>query len=579
MEALGWDRLDVLLVSGDSYVDHPSFGIVLLARWLIENGFRCGLVCQPRWDREEDVCAMGKPRLFVGIGAGCVDSMLAHYSAFRKKRLQDAYSPGGRMGLRPNRASIVYANVCRRAFPDLPIVLGGIEASTRRLTHYDFWQDALRRPILFDAKADLLVYGMGERAIVEVARRLAAKQELIGIPGTCWISPLDDSGKPIRIPEDYAATSPCVFPSHEACCATKSLLMDLTIALEDQVHQGLWGYEVCGGRALVVAPPAKPLTTEEMDVLYGLPFTKKAHPSYTEPIPAAGMLATSITSHRGCGGGCSFCSLAMHQGRTISSRSKASILAEARALAKMHPQSRRQKGLAISDIGGPTANMWQGVCTKRAHDPLFSCHRVSCCYPTVCPFFHTPQAEHVALLQAVKALPGVVSVRVASGVRFDLALREPEALASYIRDFTGGQIKVAPEHIVPHVLDAMRKPKQALFEQFLAFFYQKSREFGLEQYVVPYLISAFPSCRDTDMEALATWLAKRHWSPKQTQCFIPTPGTIATAMFYAKITPSGEPIVCATTDAERLRQHSLLAPHKDPNPRKTNKTPWKKKPV
>ena len=567
MRALGWDGLDVLLIMGDAYVDHPSFGCVLLARWLIRHGFKTGLIAQPRWDTPEDLLVMGRPRLFAGVSAGALDSLLAHYTAFRKKRHDDAYTPGGKAGARPNRACLVYANLARRAFPRLPIVLGGIEASLRRVSHYDFWADALRRPILMDAKADMLIWGMGERAVLECARRLDQGRDLPGIPGTAWIDKLNADGRPANLPEALATAPGIVLPGHERLLAEPEQLLKLTQELERQVHRGdAWAFEPVEGRALVLAPPAAPLSTVEMDELYSLPFSREAHPSYTEPIPAAEMLRASITSHRGCGGGCSFCSLALHQGRKISSRSAASILAEARRLGEEN--AARGKGpVAISDVGGPTANMWQAHCALDAGTPeqgaaphAGRCRRSSCCYPSVCKAFVAPQRKHVELLRAAAALPCVKQVRVASGVRADLALREAEALAAYTGEFTGGQLKVAPEHCAPSVLALMRKPPLAVFEQFLESFARQSRAAGREQYVVPYLMSAFPGCTDEDMRILARWLRQRHWNPRQTQCFIPTPGTIATAMYYCGQDESGEAIYVARSDAARLRQHHILMP-------------------
>lgn len=570
MRALGWDQLDVLLITGDAYVDHPAFGCVLLARWLIHHGFRAGLVAQPRWDRPDDLLAMGRPRLFAGVSAGALDSLLAHYTAFRKKRHDDAYTPGGRAGARPNRACLVYANLARQAFPGLPLVLGGIEASLRRASHYDFWTDSLRRPILIDAKADLLVWGMGERAILDCARRLERGEDLRGIPGTAWLDKLDAQGRPAALPAALAHAPGIALPGHERILAEPEQLLKLTQELERQVHRGdAWAFQPAGGRALVLAPPAAPLSATEMDALYSLPFCREAHPVYKEPIPAAEMLRTSITSHRGCGGGCSFCSLALHQGRHISSRSANSILAEAGALGRQRAASgRRSKGgAAISDVGGPTANMWQAHCALEdeqaesgANPRKSRCRRSSCCFPTVCKAFVTPQRKHVNLLRAVAALPEVKQVRVASGVRADLALRDPEALAAYTGEFTGGQLKVAPEHCAPDVLNLMRKPPLEVFEQFLASFERQSRAAGREQYVVPYLMSAFPGCTDEDMHVLARWLRQRRWNPRQTQCFIPTPGTIATAMFYCGRNEVGENIYVARSDAARLRQHRILMP-------------------
>ena len=571
MDALGWDALDVLLINGDAYVDHPSFGAVLLGRWLTAHGFRVGLVAQPRWDTPDDIARMGRPRLFAGVSAGAVDSLLAHYTAFRKKRHDDAYTPGGRAGARPNRACIVYTNLVRRAFPGLPVALGGIEASTRRVSHYDFWTDSLRRPLLLDAKADILIYGMGERAILELARRLDRGEDWRGIPGTAWLDKSDAaeaSPRPRFVPCGWDKRPCMTLPSHAEILAEPKKLLTLTRDVERHVHRrDAWAVQPVEDRLLVMAPPAAILTTEEMDALYALPFRRTAHPSYTEPVPAEEMLRTSITAHRGCGGGCSFCSLALHQGRRLSSRSQASIVEEAARLAA-ELRGRRGRGLAISDVGGPTANMWNGRCLldeKAARQPdgtesASSCGRTSCCYPSVCRHFETPQAPYVALLRAVAAVPGVGHVRVASGVRADMALREPEALAAYAEEFTGGQLKLAPEHCAPGVLAAMRKPPLEVFDRFLGHFMRLSRFAGREQYVVPYLMSAFPGCTDDDMRQLARWLGARHWAPQQTQCFIPTPGTMATAMFYSGCNEKGEPVYVARSDAERLRQHRILMP-------------------
>ena len=570
MRALGWDQLDVLLINGDAYVDHPSFGNVLLARWLIHHGFRTGIVAQPGWENADDLLVMGRPRLFAGVSAGALDSLLAHYTAFRKKRHDDAYTPGGKAGARPNRACLVYANLARRAFPGLPLILGGIEASLRRVSHYDFWTDSLRKPILMDAKADLLIWGMGEKAIIECAQRLDKGEDIRGIPGTAWMNKLDASGHPANLPPALEGEPWVALPSHDEILADSFQLLKLTQELERQVHRlDAWAFEPVGDRAVVLARPAQPLTTEEMDDLYTLPFTRLAHPRYREAIPSAEMMRTSITSHRGCGGGCSFCSLALHQGRRISSRSEQSILAEARLLGQQNVA--RGKGpVAISDVGGPTANMWQGHCALDSRTAQndesakprvkSACRRTSCCFPSVCKSFITPQRKHVELLRKVAALPEVKQARVASGVRADLALRDAEALAAYTGEFTGGQLKVAPEHCAPSVLELMRKPSLDVFEAFLESFVRQSRAAGREQYVVPYLMSGFPGCTDEDMRTLSHWLRQRHWNPQQTQCFIPTPGTIATAMFYCGRDELGEQIYVARTDAQRMRQHYILMP-------------------
>ena len=560
MLALGWEQLDVLLITGDAYVDHPSFAAPLLGRWLVAHGYRTGIVAQPRWDMPDDVLRMGRPRLFAGVTAGALDSMLAHYTAFRKKRNDDAYTPGGRAGARPNRAVIVYSNLVRRAFPGLPLVLGGIEASLRRISHYDFWSESLRRSILQDAKADLVIYGMGERAMLEAAIALDQQQEELGeatppdlprafaaIRGTARMGTVDELAD--IVPE---GTEVMHLPSHESIEATPGKLMEATLLLERHVHRGdAWAVQPTGDRAILLAPPAPPLSTEAMDKLYALPYSRAAHPSYRAPIPAEEMIRASITTHRGCGGGCSFCSLALHQGRRIASRSRQSVLEEVSSLRNM----KRWNG-SISDVGGPSANMWNARCTL---DPA-RCRRSSCMHPTVCKGFAVNQTEGVDLLRTVRAQPGVKHVRVASGVRFDLALKDETALRAYTMEFTGGQLKVAPEHCSDTVLDLMRKPGMKVFEAFLTAFERHSRAAGKEQYVIPYLLSGFPGCTDDDMRKLARWLAERGWSPQQVQCFIPTPGTVATAMYYAGIDPGGNAIYVARTDAERLRQHRILMP-------------------
>jgi uncharacterized radical SAM protein YgiQ len=549
MDALGWDQVDVLLVSGDAYVDHPTFGASLLGRWLVAHGYRVGLVAQPDWRSQEDVSRLGRPRLLAGVTAGALDSMLAHYTAFKRRRAQDAYTPGGRAGARPDRACIVYTNLVRQAFPGLPVVIGGMEASLRRVTHYDFWSDKIRRSLLLDAKADALMYGMAERSLLEALRRLEASPEapagraIWGVHGTAVMGRLAD------LPPEEPVVH---LPSHEAIVSDPAKLMEATLALERQVHQGLaWAVQEVGGRHLLVAPPAKPLSTAEMDLLYGLPFTRRAHPSYDEPVPGLETVAQSITSHRGCGGGCSFCSLALHQGRAISSRSLASLLEEVAVLAA----APRWRG-SISDIGGPSANMWGGLCTGDQS----KCARASCLTPKPCRHFQVDQGAIAAMLERVAEAPGVKHLRVASGVRYDLALQSPAYTATLLRRFVGGQLKIAPEHISPPVLELMRKPGPEVFERFLAEFQKISQDEGKEQYVVPYLLSAFPGCNEADMALLSSWLRQKGWRPQQVQCFVPTPGTVATAMYHAGIDPQGRPIQVARSDRERRRQHEMLIP-------------------
>ncbi len=558
MDALGWDAVDIAIITGDAYIDHPAFGAALLGRFLMDAGFRVGIIAQPRWDTLEDILRLGRPRLFAGVTAGALDSMLAHYTAFRKLRHDDAYTPGNKHGARPNRATIVYTGLARQAFPGLPVVVGGVEASLRRASHYDFWSDKLRRSILLDSKADLLIYGMGERAALETARRLSAaadnagasKSILYDIPGTAFAaSSLAALREEALLPE----TDACVtLPSHEELQTDPKALMTATLALEQQVHQGTcWALQASGARTVVFTPPAAPLKQDELDALYRLPFSRRPHPSYTKSIPAADMIQFSITAHRGCAAGCTFCSITLHQGRQIQSRSETSVLEEARALTR-HPQ---WKG-SVSDVGGPTANMWGATCKA---DPSV-CRRVDCLFPSRCPHLYINEARQARLLKKIAALDGVKHLRVASGIRYDLADSDSAYLRAVTRHFVGGQLKAAPEHITDNVLRLMRKPSNKHFERFLELFTVESRQAGKEQYVVPYLISAFPGCTDDDMRELARWLQQRGWRPRQVQCFIPTPGTVATAMYHARIDEQGKPIYVAHSDRERLRQHRILMP-------------------
>ena len=546
MDKLGWDELDVLLVSGDAYIDHPSFGVALLGRWLVMQGLRVGIIAQPRWTGPDDLLAMGRPRLMAGVTAGAIDSMLAHYTAFRKKRSDDAYTPGGLAGSRPNRACIVYSGLVKQAFGKLPVVLGGIEASLRRITHYDFWTDKLRRSVLLDAKADLLLYGMAERGILETARRLKQGKPIAcpEIPGSAYI------GNPDDLP---AGAEVIELPSHEEILADPGKLMAAALDLERHVHQArAYAVQRVEGRSLILTPPCA-LTDEEMDRLYALPFTRRPHPGYKgRNIPAAEMIRFSITTHRGCGGGCSFCTLAMHQGRRICSRSTDSIVDEARSIA-------RQKGFtgSISDVGGPTANMWGGEC-KADLDRRARCLRSSCLFPKICRNFAVDQDRLIELLDKVRSCKGVKHVRVSSGIRHDLALASPRYISQMVRHYVGGQLKIAPEHISDDVLRLMRKPGVGVFERFVDIFEAQCASAGKRQYVVPYLISAFPGCTMQHMEQLADWLSKRSWWPRQVQCFIPLPGTVAAAMYYAGIDTSGRPIPVARTDSERLKMHHVL---------------------
>ncbi len=559
MHALGWDAVDVLLITGDAYVDHPAFGAALLGRLLLDAGFRVGIIAQPRWNTPADVMRLGRPRLFAGVTAGALDSMLAHYTAFRKRRHDDAYTPGNRHGARPNRATIVYTGLVRQAFPGLPVIIGGVEASLRRASHYDFWSDKLRRSILLDSKADVLVYGMGEHAIEAVAQRLQnnphakPSEVLYGIPGTAFaVSSLEPLREQDMLPDAEACIA---LPSHEDILTSPKALMTATLQMERQVHQGTqWATQAAGTRTVVFTPPAAPLSEAALDALYRLPFTRRPHPSYQASIPAADMIQFSMTAHRGCAAGCAFCAISLHQGRRIQSRSEASLLEEARTLTRHLDW----KG-SITDVGGPTANMWGASCKA---DPR-ECRRVDCLFPKRCPHLVVDEKRAVRLLKRIAALEGVKHLRVASGIRYDLTDKARHYLREVIQHYAGGQLKVAPEHISNNVLRLMRKPSREQFESFLELFETTSCHAGKEQYTLPYLISAFPGCTDDDMHALARWLQQRGWRPRQVQCFIPTPGTVAAAMFYTGLDEQGNPIPVARTDRERLRQHRILMPEKD----------------
>ncbi|MHB8123899.1 MAG: YgiQ family radical SAM protein [Desulfuromonadaceae bacterium] len=548
MRRLGWKELDIILVSGDAYIDHPAFGVPLLARWLEGHGFRVGIIAQPDWRSKESFMTLGRPRLFFGVSAGAMDSMVAHYTPARKLRHDDAYTPGNRHGARPNRATMVYTSRLKEAFKDVPVVIGGIEASLRRFAHYDFWENKVRRSILFDAKADLLVYGMGERAILEVAERLrdgAVLKELRDVRGTAYGSNGFDGDDCVSI------------PSFEEVSASKDTFAEAFRTT--YLQQNPWSAKVVvqqhGNRSLVCNPPAFPLSETEMDAVYSLPFEKSPHPAYAETIPAWEQIKTSVTSHRGCFGGCAFCAITMHQGKTIQSRSKSSILGEISAMTRKS----WFRG-TVSDIGGPTANMFGLGC--RNPEAMKKCQRESCIFPAICPNLNTGDASATSLLQAARALEGVRHTAVSSGVRYDLLERQPAYFSELTGHHVSGLLKIAPEHLVDRVTDIMRKPGKKAFETFLARFRAESDRLGKRQYIVPYLISGHPGCTLADMLELALILKKMGMKVEQVQDFTPTPGTIATCMFYSGIDPmTGKRVYSATSDREKGLQKSLLLWH------------------
>jgi uncharacterized radical SAM protein YgiQ len=544
----GWDELDIIFVSGDAYIDHPAFGVPLLARWLEAHGFRVGIIAQPDWRSKEPFMALGRPRLFFAVSAGAMDSMVAHYTPARKLRHDDAYTPGNRHGARPNRATMVYTSRLKEAFKDVPVVIGGIEASLRRFAHYDFWENKVRRSILFDAKADLLIYGMAERAILDVATRMRAGEplgEIRDVRGTAYIS-------------GRCSDPTCVeIPSFEDISASKETFAEAFRSA--YLQQNPWSAQVVtqqhGNRVLVCTPPALPLTEAEMDAVYALPFEKSPHPSYLETIPAWEQIKTSITSHRGCFGGCAFCAITMHQGKTIQSRSKSSILAEIAALTRKS----WFRG-SISDIGGPTANMYGLGCGNA--DAMKKCRRESCIFPEICQNLRTGDKPATSLLQAARSLDGIKHTAVSSGVRYDLLERQPGYFSELTGHHVSGLLKIAPEHLVDRVSDIMRKPGKKAFETFLARFRVESDRLGKRQFIVPYLISGHPGCTLADMLELALILKKMGMKVEQVQDFTPTPGTIATCMFYSGLDPmTGKRVYTATSDREKGMQKALLLWH------------------
>ncbi len=556
MDARGWDALDILIVSGDAYVDHPAFGPVLIARFLEARGFRVGIVAQPRWDDPEDVLRMGRPRLFVGVSAGNLDSMLNKLTAQKKTRSDDQYSPGGRTGARPNRATIVYSNLVRGAMPGVPVVLGGIEASLRRIAHYDYWSDKIRRAILLDAKADLLIFGMGERPVWEVARRLAEGESIDRIRdvrGTAFVLGKGEH-EDIEASRYVTDRKPVILPSYEEVQADTARFSEMSRAFQYETNPGNARplLQRHGVQAVYFNPPAEPLAESEMDELYDLPFTRLPHPSYRDRVPAYETVKDSIVTMRGCFGGCTFCSITEHEGRVIQSRSAESVLREVRAL-------RRMEGFSgvISDVGGPTANMYKMKC--RSEEIERSCRRLSCVHPGVCDNLVTDHAPLVSLLRKVRTEKGIEKVFVASGVRYDLAERSPEFVDELAAHHTGGQLSVAPEHVDEDVLSKMKKPGSESYERFADMFACASEDAGKDQHLVPYYISGHPGSTLGSMIALALYLKKRGIRPRQVQDFIPTPMSMATSMYVTGLDPfTRERVYTAKTMKDKRMQKALL---------------------
>jgi len=553
----GWDALDVLLVNGDAYVDHPSFGIALVGRALVAAGYRTGIVAQPQCD--EDFLLMGRPRLFVGVSAGNIDSMLNHYTAARRPRRQDHYSPGGKAGLRPDRATIVYTGTVRKLFRGLPVVIGGVEASLRRLAHWDHWSSTFRRSLLADSKADLLCYGMAEPQIIEVAHRLAAGEavnQLTDIRGTCWMANrreavADHSGRGLVETPSYAAIK----------ADTREFANGERIHfLEQDPARGRTVVQATDARFVVQNPPARPLAEAELDRIYALPYTRREHPAYVAGVPALETVRTSIVTHRGCVANCNFCSIVYHQGKDIQNRSVDSVVQEAERIATTPGFTG-----TISDVGGPSANMFGMRCGKMRK--FGSCVHRDCLLPTPCPSLESGVQGNLDALRRIRALPKVKHVFIQSGIRYDLALRDgDEYINEVARHHVSGIMKVAPEATDDRVLAAMNKPSFDVFRRFKRRFQLASLRAGRKQFITEYLIAGHPGTPTSTMVETAATLRAEGMQPDQVQEFVPIPMTISTAMHVSGLDPfTMQPIATVTGDRERRMQKALIHSAKPEN--------------
>lgn len=548
MQSRGWDALDVILVTGDTYIDSPFIGAAVTGRVLERAGYRVGIIAQPDTADTGDISRLGEPRLFWGVTGGSVDSMVANYSAGRRRRKSDDMTPGGLNNRRPDRAAIVYSNLIRRAFRSAaPIVLGGVEASMRRIAHYDFWSDSVRRSVLFDARADYLVYGMGEAPVVELARRLQRKSPVKGLRGVCLISS--------RVPDGYLE-----LPPFEIVQADRQAFTDMFrvfYANSDPITaRGLAQRQ--DTRYLIHNPPALPLTTRQLDAVHAMKFTREVHPFYLAqgPVKAQETIRFSMAAHRGCYGECNFCSITVHQGRTVQWRSVESVVREARLLA-------RSAGFHgnIQDVGGPTANMYGFECSRKLREG--ACADRRCMYPSMCPALRPSHREQIRLLRALRRVRGVKNVFVASGIRHDLVLADRLHGVRYLGELAAhhisGQMKIAPEHTEPGVLKMMGKPGPEPLERFRNLFEQANRRAGKEQYLTYYLIAAHPGCTDREMQSLARYAARRlRLTPEQVQVFTPLPSTWSSVMYHTGIDPFTGERIFVEKDAKRREHQKLL---------------------
>ncbi|MFG1476901.1 YgiQ family radical SAM protein [Xanthobacter agilis] len=580
MTALGWDACDIVLVTGDAYVDHPSFGMAIIGRLLEAQGFRVGIIAQPDWQSAEPFKALGKPALFFGVTGGNLDSMVNRYTADRRLRHDDAYTPGGEGGQRPDRSTIVYTQRCREAFKDVPIVLGGIEASLRRIAHYDYWSDKVRRSVLADAKADLLVYGNAERAIIEVAHRLAAGEaprDLDSIRGVALFR---------RVPDHYTELHADDLDSADEGAARRPGDTVIRLPAYEQVEQDSEAYARAsrvlhresnpgnarplvqrhGDRDLWLNPPPIPLTSAEMDAVYDLPYARAPHPSYgTAPIPAWDMIKFSVTIMRGCFGGCTFCSITEHEGRIIQNRSEGSILREIELIRDKTPGFTG----VISDIGGPTANMYRMACKDTKIEA--ACRRPSCVFPDICPNLNTSHDDLIRLYRKVREVEGVKKVMVASGVRYDLAVKSPEYIKELVTHHVGGYLKIAPEHTERGPLDKMMKPGIGTYDRFKEMFDAAVKQAGKKYYLIPYFIAAHPGTTDEDMMNLALWLKRNRYRADQMQTFLPSPMATATTMYHTGVNPlrgvrhGASDKVVTVTGLRQRRLHKAFLRYHDPD--------------
>lgn len=557
IKKLGWEQPDIILFSGDAYIDHPSFGAAVIGRVLEAGGFKVAIVPQPNWqDDLRDFKKLGRPRLFFGVSPGAMDSMVNHYTAGRRLRHDDAYTPGGRHGRRPDYPSIVYTQILKKLYPDVPVVIGGIEASLRRVAHYDYWQDRLRPSILYDAGADLLIYGMGERSITEIARRLDRGEK---------ISEITDVRQTALFSNENPSTDDLILHSYEKCLRDKSKQIEnfKNVEIESNKRECKTIWQQTGEKLLKINPVFPPISQEALDRIYRLPYTRLPHPRYKgKTIPAYEMIRHSVTLHRGCYGGCSFCTISAHQGKAISSRSPESVIDEVKNISKM-PDF---KGY-ISDLGGPSANMY--MTGGKNQELCRTCPRPSCLHPKVCPNLNTDHSSLLNLYRAVDRLPEVKKAFVGSGVRYDLAMAPTgddridsinrQYIDQLISKHVSGRLKVAPEHTSSRVLNLMRKPSFKLFEEFQSIFNRTNKKYGLNQQLIPYFISSHPGCTEQDMAELAVITKQLNFRLEQVQDFTPTPMTLATEMYYAGINPyTGEKISTARTKEEKEKQRQFF---------------------